>query len=100
MNHDHAAIETRIDSVSYSHPEKLELILAEISEILHENHYLITDTKRRLIDIYGVEENFQYASLDRIKVGSLLILCLYKQVIPINFASFPKRRKFLTVTTC
>ena len=72
MNHDHAAIENRIDSVSYSHPETLELILGEISETLHENHYLITDTKRRLIDIYGVEENFQYASLDRIKVGSLL----------------------------
>ena len=67
--HDHAAIENRIDSVSYSHPETLELILGEISETLHENHYLITDTMRRLIDIYGVEENFQYASVDRIKVG-------------------------------
>ena len=69
MSHGLAAIETRINSVSYSHPEILESILEEISERLHENHYLITDTKRRLIDIYGVEEKFQYASLDRIKVG-------------------------------
>ena len=69
MSHVNAAIETRIDSVSYSHPEILESILEEISEKLHENHCLITDTKRRLIDIYGVEDKFQYASLDRIKVG-------------------------------
>ena len=69
MSHDLAAIETRIDSISYSHPEILETILEEISDKLHDNHYLITDTKRRLIDIYGVEKNFQYASLDRIKVG-------------------------------
>ena len=69
MSHDSAAIENRIESISYSHPEILEATLEEISETLHENHYLITDTKRRLIDIYGVEKNFQYGSLDRIKVG-------------------------------
>ena len=69
MSHVLAAIETRIDSISYSHPEILETVLEEISEKLHDNHYLITDTKRRLIDIYGVEKKFQYASLDRIKVG-------------------------------
>ena len=69
MSHVLAAIETRIDSISYSHPEILETILEEISEKLHDNHYLITDTKRRLIDIYGVEKNFLYASLDRLKVG-------------------------------
>ena len=69
LSHSQIDIETRIDVISYSHPEKLEAILEEISETLHENHYLITDTKRRLIDIYGVEKGFHYSSIDRMKVG-------------------------------
>jgi len=32
---------------------------------LHENHYLITDTKRRLIDIYGHQEGFEYNKLEK-----------------------------------
>ena len=64
-------IENKIEAVPYSNPEILEQILEEISELLHENHYLITDTKRRLIDIYGIEENFQYNKLERDKIGEI-----------------------------
>ena len=64
-------IENKIEAVPYSNPEILEQILEEISELLHENHYLITDTKRRLIDIYGVEDNFQYNNLERDKIGEI-----------------------------
>jgi len=68
-------IENKIEAVPYSNPEILEQILEEISELLHENHYLITDTKRRLIDIYGVEDNFQYNNLERDKIESKVRHC-------------------------
>ena len=64
-------IENKIEAVPYSNPEILEQILEEISDLLHKNHYLITDTKRRLIDIYGVEDNFQYNNLERDKIGEI-----------------------------
>ena len=50
-------------------PDLLEAVLARVGGSLHENHHLVTDTERRLIDIYGVEKGFQYCSLDRRRVG-------------------------------
>ena len=52
-----------------ANPELLEAIIENISGKLHPNHYLITDTKRRLIDIYGVEKKFLYENLGKDKIG-------------------------------
>ena len=62
-------IENQIESVPLANPELLEAIIENISGKLHPNHYLITDTKRRLIDIYGVEKKFLYENLGKDKIG-------------------------------
>ena len=59
------SIETDLDNVPDSNPAKLENILSELECKLHENHYLITDTRWRLIDIYGHQEGFHYNDLGR-----------------------------------
>ena len=46
-------------------PELLELMLRQLRYILHENHYLITDCKRRLIDIYGHSKGYEYERLGK-----------------------------------
>ena len=46
-------------------PEQLELLLRQLRYVLHENHYLITDCKRRLIDIYGHAAGFEYDKLSK-----------------------------------
>ena len=46
-------------------PEQLELVLRQLRYVLHENHYLITDCKRRLIDIYGHAAGFEYDKLSK-----------------------------------
>ena len=46
-------------------PEQLELVLRQLRYVLHENHYLITDCKRRLIDIYGPAAGFEYDKLSK-----------------------------------
>ena len=40
-------------------------MLRQLRYILHENHYLITDCKRRLIDIYGHAKGFEYEKLSK-----------------------------------
>ena len=60
------AIEADLDSLPDSRPEKLEKMLRELESKLHGNHYLITDTKRRIIDIYGHQGGHQYNQLGRI----------------------------------
>ena len=57
--------EVQIDTVPNSEPEQLEQILQELESIVHQNHYLISDCKRRLIDIYGHEPRFEYENLGR-----------------------------------
>ena len=59
-------IEADLENVPDSKPEKLENILRELASKLHPNHYLITDTKRRLIDIYGHQRGYQYNDLGKI----------------------------------
>ena len=46
-------------------PELLELMLRQLRYILHENHYLITDCKRRLIDMYGHVPGLEYDKLSK-----------------------------------
>jgi len=60
-----AKFETEIDSILPSEPQKFENLLRKMRYCLHENHYLITDTKRRLIDIYGHQEGFEYNKLEK-----------------------------------
>ena len=62
-------IEAELEAVPCTRPDLLEAVLARVAGSLHENHHLVTDTERRLIDIYGVEKGFQYCSLDRRTVG-------------------------------
>ena len=57
--------EAEIDSVPSREPEILEQMLKELESLVHENHYLISDSKRRLIDIYGHEPGFEYDKLSR-----------------------------------
>ena len=40
-------------------------MLRQLRYILHENHYLITDCKRRLIDIYGHSKGYEYERLGK-----------------------------------
>ena len=46
-------------------PECLESVLRQLRYVLHENHYLITDCKRRLIDIYGHKPGYEYDKLSK-----------------------------------
>ena len=62
-------IEAELEAVPCTRPDLLEAVLARVAGSLHGNHHLVTDTERRLIDIYGVEKGFQYCSLDRRTVG-------------------------------
>jgi hypothetical protein len=41
--------QVEIDSVPPTEPERFENLLRRMRYSLHDNHYLITDTKRRLI---------------------------------------------------
>ena len=41
------------------------MILRQLRYALHENHYLITDCKRRLIDIYGHKPGYEYDKLSK-----------------------------------
>lgn len=60
-----AKFEEGIENVSPAEPEKYELLLRKMRYCLHENHYLITDVKRRLIDIYGHREGYEYDKLSK-----------------------------------
>ena len=60
-----AKYEDEIEDVASTEPEKFELLLRKMRYSLHENHYLITDVKRRLIDIYGHKEGFEYDKLSK-----------------------------------
>ena len=42
-------LETEIDQAGSEEPDKLENLLRRMRYMLHENHYLITDVKRKLI---------------------------------------------------
>jgi len=46
-------------------PDQYEQLLRKMRYCLHENHYLITDVKRRLIDIYGHKAGFEYDKLSK-----------------------------------
>ena len=61
-----AKFEDQIEHVLPSEPEKYELLLRKMRYCLHENHYLITDCKRKLIDIYGHKEGFEYEKLSKL----------------------------------
>ena len=50
---------------SYFQPESFELVLRQLRYVLHENHYLITDCKRRLINIYGHKPGYEYDKLSK-----------------------------------
>ena len=41
------------------------MVLRQLRYVLHENHYLITDCKRRLIDIYGHKPGYEYDKLSK-----------------------------------
>ena len=56
-------LEVEIDSIPTCEPEQLEQLLQELQSSLHENHYLVMDCKRRLIDIYGHEKEYEYDHL-------------------------------------
>jgi hypothetical protein len=57
--------EKEIDDSGPDKPELLEALLRRMRYCLHENHYLITDCKRRLIDIWGHGEKWDYAKLSK-----------------------------------
>ena len=56
-------LQTRLDNIPDSRPDQLEEGLAELASCLHENHYLLTDTQRRIIDIYGHHKGYHYDDL-------------------------------------
>ena len=56
-------LEVEIDYIPTSEPEQLEQLLQELQSSLHENHYLVIDCKRRLIDIYEHEKEYEYDNL-------------------------------------
>ncbi|XP_023348143.1 protein msta isoform X2 [Eurytemora carolleeae] len=58
-------LELEIESVPKNEPERLENLLRRMRYVLHENHYLITDTKRKLIDIYGHKPGFELEKLSK-----------------------------------
>jgi len=60
-----AKFEDQIEKMEKNKPEQLELVLRQLRYVLHENHYLITDCKRRLIDIYGHAAGFEYDKLSK-----------------------------------
>jgi len=60
-----AKFEEGIEAVTPADPEKYELLLRKMRYCLHENHYLITDVKRRLIDVYGHREGYEYDKLSK-----------------------------------
>ena len=43
------SLETEMEAVPDTEPDRLETALAKAVPLLHHNHYLLTDTKRRLI---------------------------------------------------
>jgi len=57
--------EKEIDSVEPDQPEGLEAVLRKMRYCLHENHYLITDCKRRLIDLWGHSQDWDYSKLTK-----------------------------------
>lgn len=57
--------EKEIDEVKLTEPELLEGLLRRMRYCLHENHYLITDCKRRLIDVWGHVEGWEYNRLTK-----------------------------------
>lgn len=57
--------EKEIETVKVTEPEVLEGLLRKMRYCLHENHYLITDCKRRLIDVWGHQEGWEYSKLTR-----------------------------------
>ena len=65
ISHKLAKFEEEIEAVLPTEPEKYEFLLRKMRYCLHENHYLITDCKRRLIDIYGHQEGFEYDKLSK-----------------------------------
>ena len=76
-------LETRLENIPDCKPEKLEECLSELACCLHENHYLITDTKRRLIDIYGHHEGYHYTDLGKtslklFKIIYIVFIALYQ----------------------
>ena len=60
-----ARFEAELEAALPTDSEKYELLLRKMRYCLHENHYLITDCKRRLIDIYGHKEGFEYEKLSK-----------------------------------
>jgi len=60
-----AKFEEQIEALEKDKPEPFELILRQLRYALHENHYLITDCKRRLIDIYGHKPGYEYDKLSK-----------------------------------
>ena len=65
------ALEARLESIPDSRPDQLEEGLAELADCLHGNHYLITDTERRIIDIYGHHKGYHYNDLGQTSVKLL-----------------------------
>ena len=57
--------EDDMETMEKNKPELIELMLRQLRYILHENHYLITECKRRLIDIYGHVEGYEYDKLSK-----------------------------------
>ena len=66
------ALQTRLDDIPDCRPDQLEASLAELACCLHENHYLITDTERRIIDIYGHHKGYHYNDLGQTSVQTFL----------------------------
>ena len=60
-----AKFEEEIEMVKLSEPQKYEQLLQDLHLCVHKNHYLISDLMRRLIDIYGHEEGFEYDKLSK-----------------------------------
>ena len=56
-------VQASLDNIPDSRPDQLEECLAELACVLHENHYLVTDTERRIIDIYGHHKGYHYNDL-------------------------------------
>ena len=68
-------LEVEIDSIPTCEPEQLEQLLQELHSSLHENHYLVSDCKRRLIDIYGHEKEYEYENLSQEKLEKKSDFC-------------------------
>jgi len=68
-------LEFDIDSIPGSAAEQLEQRVTDLVGTLHENHYLITECKRRLLDIYGHEERFEYGNLTESTIKRKMMYC-------------------------